>query len=178
MPTLIFTGPDNTGKTTTANHLVYELGGSIPIKKFKNESDEMVMKANVLDSLKLMRDLPEDKLMIFDRWHYPDDIIYAPIIEGKPSPLVPWIQEIKTKLMEYDVIFVVLMAAVDILKKRLIVEEKAIGSTYIKHKYIEEIVSSYQQFIDDNQDIPMIVINTSDKTVEQVCSLIRLFISK
>lgn len=160
---IILTGPDHAGKTTQTALLTARLG--IPSFKTSVCPSKQAFDESINNVIKTHQELLDVNLpwMLLDRFHYPDELIYTPIVEQRMGFLGPdqnlnlqrWLQSQKT-------IFVVLTAPVNVLLNR----HRERGDHYISEEHIVQIHTAYERFCSD-APFPTIRISTGDSSVEQ-----------
>lgn len=154
---IILTGPDHAGKTTQASIISKQM--QLPTFKTSVCKSKQLFDESVQNVIKTRRELDsvDMPVMFLDRFHYPDELIYTPIVENRLSYLEPagnlylqrWLQEQKT-------IFVVLTADINVLINR----HRERGDYYISEEHLAQIYEQYEKFCADCQ-MPVIRIDTS-----------------
>lgn len=179
---IIVEGPDGAGKTT----LIAALAQRLDLKVVRHSHADFKRLAKVVgcDPGELLRrhieEILEDNITladgyIHDRWYYPSDVIYCPIVEGHTSPIAPYAAGIEAKLKELQVLVIYVRADVATLQSRL----AARGDDYVQAQQLEQILAAYELFV-DNTEIPFVQVGTSSgrsvaETVEDLVESIQLY---
>ena len=164
---LILIGPDKAGKSTLARNLHEIFGGALIHAKRIPSQPTLV--AYVKSTMKMINegvDFPIDPKgteyvnpshpIIFDRFNYPDDLIYEPIVEGRPSPLSDITNEIENNLIANKFIFVYVTANWDCILQRYRDE----GDHYVDEEQLIKTYNEYQGF-EQRTAVPLVGVNTS-----------------
>ena len=135
---VILIGCDGVGKTTLAELISKEFDYKY-IKASAKDSDNKIEYANkVLDSI-------TDNKVLFDRFYFPDDLIYSKLIAGTENDLVfdDWIPVIK-RLNQMGFVIVYLTQDFELIKKRFIER----GDEFITVDQLELINSMYTDIME------------------------------
>lgn len=168
---IIFEGPDGSGKTSISER-VAEILKVERIKASVLHDDQKTFDTT-LEELGVM--VFSQELVIRDRWYYPSDTIYNPIIVNKPSAFCEAdITLIEHHLKMVPALFLIVTADEEVLAKRLSIR----GDDYIKSDHLSPILSGYQSFI-DSTGVSYQIIDTTDididTAVEQAILHIKAF---
>lgn len=150
---LILEGPDCVGKTTMAAALGEIFGA--PVEKHIYPKDEQELHSKV-DAMLAREEMPS---VIFDRWYFPSDIIYSPIILKKPSPLKKREDEIIEWLLKVKATILYMHAPLDIVQYRY--EEVAEKDDYIKRDNLSTLVEEYHKYMRELQSKEVHIIDVS-----------------
>lgn len=155
---IILIGPDGSGKTTIAKILAEKLNYQYWKGTYKEDNKSI----RALDLIKKRR-------VIFDRFYYPDDIIYSEI-KGQPASAVDLInyEEVRKYMENTGVfIYVYVTCAPWGIKSRL----GARGDAYVTFGEVLESIRKYQKFIKETS-IPVMTVDTSTITPQQAADII------
>lgn len=124
----IFIGPDGAGKTTLAKKVAKK--NNLEYYKFSNKEKDKVAKSY------FMLTALGDKSVVFDRFYYPDEIIYNNALgkENKDN----WL-EIVNLLTEKEVTWIYVTASEQVLQERVMKR----GDDYITSSDITRILKEY-----------------------------------
>jgi deoxyadenosine/deoxycytidine kinase len=154
---VIIEGPDGAGKTSISL-LVAEALAATRIKATVLH-DDLLTRDVAYEELKAMYYSP--LITIYDRWYYPSDTIYNPIVADKPSAFSPTeIVKIENNLNRVGALVIIVTADISILTERV----GARGDDYIQSHHIPDIYHGYQDFI-EYTTLPYVVVDTTDITV-------------
>ena len=148
---IIVTGPDKSGKSTLCKALSYHL--LTPIRKCTHDIQFRDLPDIIKDHFEASQGHP---YVLWDRWHYPEDIIYGPIVESRPSPLMFVMQDIEDGLMHADGVFVYVTAEPETISERY----QESGDDYLSLEQLHEVSKWYSVFMKTTR-IPVITINSS-----------------
>jgi len=140
----IFIGPDMAGKTTLATSICRR--SILPYRKFSHypTPEESVAAAEkVVDDL--LMDIPSAR--VFDRFHFPDDLIYGPATNRYDIPqeiFIRYIDNVSKKLETLQASFIYCHADLEVLNARY--AER--GDDYIVPEYLPAIIAGYRKWLD------------------------------
>ncbi len=163
---ILLEGPDKAGKSSLAKMLSERL--EIPIKKHshcQSAQEAFGCAKQVLYEYKKELDRPTQ---IWDRFYYPSDLIYGPIVAGYEIPnalRVLYSTEIQQALSQYNTLIIHCTADPEILIERL----KRDGDYYIEERHVREIVKGYRKFFETCL-LPTITIDSSEISVNEMVS--------
>ena len=123
---VICIGPDGAGKTTLLKHLSKMV--DMPVHKCDYRTDDKLAEAHKL--------LDSQINVLYDRFYYPDDIIYGSV----KGVLSPDYTEIITKLQHLNTIFIYVTAPFEVLKDR----SASWKDDYVCIKELPIIVDNYR----------------------------------
>lgn len=162
---VIFIGADNTGKTTIArrvsSHFNWELRKFMPA----SDEDKLTIVYDLIEEMTIRKSHGEPHL-ICDRMNYPDDLVYGPIIDGRPSLFRGLEGSLERQLNDLDTLLIYTEADLGDVKKRFESE----GDWLIKIETIPAIVKNYEQFLRDTS-MCYIRINTSDTSLDECVNI-------
>jgi thymidylate kinase len=167
--TVIVIGPDNSGKSTLAAKLKDSVIGEHH-KAIHLDDDDLTFDT-VVQEIAGARE--REEIVIWDRWYYPDDMIYNPIVVGRHSKLSPHVKFVEGCLNVMNTMFLFVTADKDDLKARL----RQRGDDYITEDMYEQILRNYDTFI-QNTNIPYKVINTSNHNQVVTLELAKIYIEQ
>jgi thymidylate kinase len=167
---VIFEGPDGAGKTSMSEK-VAEILKAKRIKAVVLHDDKLT-KDTAFEELRDMQQSSE--ITIRDRWYYPSDTIYNPVVADKPSAFsVADRTVIQHALYMVGTLVIVVIADVSVLIERV----GARGDDYIQSKHIPDIYHGYQDFV-EHVALPYEIIDTSDITIIEATELAVQMIEK
>lgn len=154
---VICMGNELTGKTTFSESLATLEGWTrekcVRIEKANRRADAV---DNFIKSHKPGQNL------VFDRWYYPDDLIYEPLFFNAPSPLLVLQDVIERRLKPLNPLILFFTADLKTLKKRYQIR----GDEFRTVQDLRDIEIAYRQLI-KTISIPVIKIDTTGSTPEQ-----------
>lgn len=156
MSIILITGPDGGGKTTALQRLKLEVPAHY--ESFHHCPQEEII-ARTLCSIRKSAQYP---LNIWERFHYPDDIVYNEVVTGVPSKLQPDYLEWDLLLSRQDASLIYITADRDDLIRR--VQER--GDDYISWMMMDSILANYHKIL-ASTSLRTFVINTSRLNIEQ-----------
>ncbi len=168
---IVLDGPDCGGKTSLAKGLGAVLG--IPVHKLvapRNQGELLT------DIKELLLDLVPTPC-IFDRWRYPTDKLYSPIVEGRTSISEEYEEPILEAFKRNNVFLVYVYASPTILLaryNRYSLEERA--EDYIKGEQLLTIAESYQKEMQRLRGlgVPVLFVDTSYLAPEEALRYVSL----
>lgn len=152
---VIVTGPDKAGKTTLCTHLAKALNMNY-IKCVRPKNHEQL----VGTVFHLINNPPKESTII-DRWYYPEDLIYEPIMSGNVSELVSYQGVIEHSLKKLGVLYLYVYANEPTLRKRW----ELVGDEYLTPDRLPYLLKEYHNFY-NGTSLSMIPIDTTDMTPE------------
>jgi len=164
----IVVGSDKSGKSTLVERLRIDYGWWV--SKFSKD-DAKILK--VLRCIELISYLASKCSLVLDRFPYPDDLVYSPVVEGKPSKLEPYKEYIDRALCKAGVVLVHLFANPYVISHRYAAQG---GDLYLPLEKVESIVRRYREVL-GNSKMPWTEIDTSYKRPAQVALEARHFIN-
>lgn len=156
---VIFIGPDNAGKTTIIKGIQDIL--DCDVIKY-NPAKEEIMRTNLHKAVTEKR----EKITIWDRFHYPDDIIY-----DSKSPLIP--EELEIRKTFKDALFILVTASEQTLLDRY----KILGDPLRSPMKIVLVKQLYDIFYKHNKD-NVIVRDTTSTTIEDDVAWCKMMIER
>lgn len=171
---ILLEGPDNGGKTTiveelkrrhTAGQLVPE-GIKLDFQKMTFREGDKVQRIDML-----LERAKEFDVNIWERCYYPSDLVYNPLVEGKPSPVEEHRNLIEFKLLMANTLIVFVSAELNILEAR----QAARGDEYIKDNQLPAICASYMEVL-RTAAVPWFILNTGTKTLDQCIDNLSLYV--
>jgi NTP pyrophosphatase (non-canonical NTP hydrolase)/GTPase SAR1 family protein len=166
---VIFIGPDGSGKTTIAKKVSECLTPEgFRYHKCNYEQDD---KPNLAQTL-----LASQTNVIYDRFYYPDDILYSRVQWDKAHPEGPamdwstdyWKQytEVLSTLCNLNTVFIFLVASEEVLQQR----SQAWKDDYIDTNDLHKICTLYSRWRQQMTGRPLIIfdIDSSDQTVDVI----------
>lgn len=163
---VIFVGPDGSGKTTIAKRVAEELAK----EGFQYHKCDYQQEDKPELSLQL---LASQTNVIYDRFYYPDDIIYSRVQhEHDSQEPMDWVtpywkryNEVLIELCNLNTVYILVTAREDILKKR----SAAWADNYIQVEDLHKISVLYARWRQAMSPQPIILfdIDTTDTPVEE-----------
>lgn len=148
---VIFVGPDGSGKTTLSKQVAKEL--EYVYHKCNYEQED---KVNLSEHL-----LSKKENTIFDRFYWPDDIIYTTLHAGKAATNFHGAYgSVIKSLMEGNTLFILVDADIATLEKR----SAQWADDYIKTEQLDMLQEAYGNLMMELQDqynLPVLYLNTS-----------------
>lgn len=157
---IILVGPDGAGKTSIAKEIAKQSGYEY-IKPVKEDNDKV---QRAIDMLNMEGDF------IFDRFYYPDDLIYCPIKGISVIELnnkYRLYHHVADKLLDTEVFYVYVTASPETLSKRI--NER--GDNYIVSEELPSIIGNYDSFF-STIAVPYVKINTDTITTGDAAVLV------
>ena len=155
---VIFIGPDGSGKTTIAKQVAEQLGYKYHKCDYKQDD-----KPNLAKQL-----LDEQINVVYDRFYYPDDVIYGKLKGEHMDDQAYWkiYDDVLALLEERNTCIIYVTASTDELLKRL--ETRGDDYIDINKETIENIKSLYGRFISflDTKRIATTIIDTTDENID------------
>ena len=151
---VILIGPDKSGKSTIARELNEEFGWSV-YKGLPVPPDKLFAQIkNVLHQLE------REGNLICDRFHYPDDLMYAPIVDGHESWLEDKRDDLEWALNKYRTLLVYVYADENMIDRRYTsaVEDK--HKYYMPIEKIPKLIEAYEEFVKVTK-LPVLRVDTS-----------------
>ncbi len=147
----IFIGPDMSGKTTLARSIctINDVRTTPTYRKFSHypTPEESVSAAEKTVAEFLAMDV-KPLVTVFDRFHYPDDLIYGPATNRYAIPediFLRYVNGVGIKLMRLNTAYIYCYADLSVLTARY--AER--GDDYIVPEYLPAIVAGYLKWISD-----------------------------
>lgn len=135
---IIVIGPDKSGKSTLvdllAKHYGWETYHGLYIK------EPLVMTQRVMNGISLFSTVN----IICDRFQYPEDLIYAPVIEGKVSVFEAHRKAMDTLLVDTNAFIIYCDTPSIIIDRRY---RSLGGDDYVPVEKIEEIQQRYKKYL-------------------------------
>lgn len=166
---VIITGPDLAGKSSITKKLTEVLPGRYV--KGNRIADSKELYLSVVDDLYKMQSTVGT--LIFDRWNYPEDLIYEPIMTGEESSLLPHVKMIERELNEAGALIIVLTADIKVLEQRY----QQRGDEYISEETLTIINDKYMDFV-KKTTVATAVIDTSSFSVPASAAMVLRAISE
>lgn len=162
---VIFVGPDGSGKTTIAREVAWQLAGEgFTYHKCNHEQEEKPYL-----SLQL---LASQTNVIYDRFYYPDDIIYSRVLHERTSeepidwntPYWKTYNAVSNQLSELNTVYFYTFAVEDVLRERAV----AWKDDYISTDELNKIRQLYDKWLGYMGTRPVITIglDTTNRSVE------------
>lgn len=166
---VIFIGPDGSGKTSVSKLVAEKLAaeGFIYHKCNYEQEDKPNLALSLLDS---------QTNVIYDRFYYPDEILYSRVHWDKDHPDGPpmdwstdyWkaFNKVLDKLCNLNTVFIFMMASEEELQKR----SKAWKDNYIDVEDLHKICVLYSRWRQQMVGRPLIIfdIDSTNRTVEDI----------
>lgn len=154
---IILTGPDKAGKSTLCANLIKVHPELTYIKGVRPTSYEETMErvTKLLETIK-----NSSNPFIFDRFHYPDELIYSDFNRDNPLPsnVRDWyLNTVVPELKSIGTSFVYCYADVDVLVKRFL----ASGETDIKAEWLAGLRSRYDQWAVTELDLCCLTLDST-----------------
>lgn len=153
---VICIGNELTGKTTFSERLAQELQWE-RIKCIRIPSSQK--RPEAIDKFLDMHFT--QKHIIFDRWYFPDDIVYEPLFYKEQSTLLPVQDIIERKLRRLNTMMLYFKADIKTLEMRYAKR----GDEYRTLQDLKKIDIGYSKFL-ATTSIPYAVIDTTSSTPE------------
>lgn len=166
---VIIDGPDNGGKSTLAAKLKEQVKGEH--HKAITLQDDQLTFDTVVQYLANFRE--HDEIVIWDRWYYPTDLIYNPVLVGRQSPLAPHVRFIEALLNVGNTI--ILHVTAD--PADLIARFQVRGDEFITEEMYEAILRNYNTFMSHTK-LPVRVINTTNHNELVTLELAKIYIEQ
>ncbi len=163
-----FIGVDKTGKTTLIDEVALELGWGV--QRYRAPFTRKQIQQNVQRVITEHEAATNNYNMLYERWNYPEDLIYGPVIEGKTSILEPLRIAIEHRLLPLGCLFVYTTAPLPLIRRRF---KLAKGDYYVPVKKIGKLEKAYLEFLEQTA-IPYITIDTDRPTIEENVDTIML----
>lgn len=100
--------------------------------------------------------------LLLDRWYYPSDLIYEPVVHHQQSALAPLVRVIERRMLALDFLVVYVTADLDELLKRYDRE----GDPDFPRAHYQEILAGYEEWT-WKSNLPILTVNTTNLTPEQ-----------
>lgn len=166
---VIFIGADCAGKSTLFSAMKSLFTAADCEYIHRKEGIELM--SDVSDYL--FKVFTDDKLHIYDRWHYPDNMLYGIYLNDEPGALAPLRENIENKLVDLDVLYIYVEAPIEVLESRY--DER--GDDLIQKSDLANIVEFYEDFLSTTK-VNFYRIDTSEGTLsENVANLANIIIS-
>lgn len=154
---IIVTGPDKAGKSTLCEQLGYHL--LKPPMKCTHNIDHLKLEQITNKHIKMFG----GDTVLWDRWHYPEDIIYGAIVEHRPSVLSFQTHILETDLFIVDAHFIHVTAE----PADLIARYNQSKDDYLSMEQLLSVKTWYDRFM-KMTTIPVCHINSSWCTPEEM----------
>lgn len=145
---VIVTGVDGAGKTTLCSILKDRL-------QMSTRKRTVADSRNPIDTVFKDLDSNIDNIL-WDRWNYPEDIIYNAVVENKGSDLIYRLSDIEAKLNKKGVLFVIVYAKVETLLERV----NNRGDHYVTGKHLPALAREYVRFY-NSTTVPTILVDST-----------------
>jgi GTPase SAR1 family protein len=155
---IIVIGPDKAGKTTLVQklkHFGYETRKAVRIEDRKQMAEAI---NNLLNTT------GDTENLVLDRWYYPDECIYEPVIKGTPHRLVGLESSIEKALNRMHTLLLYVTASEEVLTRRF---EADGGDPYVSANNLGDILNAYEEFLSQTT-LPFKIIDTSNIDPSQV----------
>jgi GTPase SAR1 family protein len=168
MPIVAIVGPDGAGKTTIVEALRskldcdYHKGSYEPPDKMVHTLVEVISRAR------------PSRILLCDRLHYPDDIVYSRAVRNIPSTLEFVVPLCEYVLRENDTFLLYVNAGLHVLKLRLL----ARGDDYVKDLSVLPLIQRYYEDFLSRTRLPYKVIDTSWADPETVAERAEMYIAE
>lgn len=163
---IIIEGVDGTGKTTLANYL-HELTG-YELQKYSNH----VGWAEAVGITLARTFCKFDHSIIYDRHHFPSNLIYGKIINGyiHPKPVFVWyINDVQKRLEELNTVMILCTASIETLERRLEKAHTTERSSYIvPFEKIRNLRESYEAFFRNYVRLPWIRLDSGELNISEM----------
>lgn len=138
---VIFVGPDGAGKTTMIQRLAERL--DMPVVKCDYRTEDKVAKAKEL--------LTEQIDVLYDRFYYPDDVIYSQL----KNNVAPDYTEVISMLKRHNAILIYVYAPMSILKER----SAAWADDYVSVSELSSIICNYENLLPKIEEMGIPVLS-------------------
>lgn len=170
MAILALVGPDHSGKSTIVEGLRQEdwwKPDKVKFYKGTHVPEEQVA-TTLLD---VLADVDPFTLTICDRLHYPDDIIYAPIVTGRVSPLAKYGNLMRALLHYSSTLFLHVTADHTVLQAR----HEELGDEYINGTQLRKVKDTYDGFFNGNNCFPVesITVDTTHLGADDIFNVVQ-----
>lgn len=157
---LLVDGVDRSGKTSTINALTKKLGW--PVIKHSKVPDSEVLE---LLSHRIIIEKILNRDVIFDRFYWPSDMAYNPVVEKKLSPVAEYSSIIQNRLAEAGAVIVYITAHFRTIRKRY----EVLGEdSYLSLEDVQKVMNNYEETLDPAWCIlPVLRIETDNETPEE-----------
>ncbi len=163
---VIVVGSDKSGKSTLVENLRARRGW--PSVKFSKEDASLPIMLTAIQDATLL--FPT----IYDRFPYPDDLVYSPVVEGKPSSLERYSWSLERLLEIKEAVIVFLHANLVVITKRY---ASSGGDEYLPLNLVNDVFDGYVRFL-KTTSLPYIEIDTSYRRPATVLKMASGFINK
>lgn len=174
---VIFVGPDGSGKTSISKIVADKLaeeGFTYHKCDYRQE-----------DKPNLARELLSSPGHVFDRFYYPDDIIYSRIVWEREHPEEPmqWDTDywksynaVVDDMCNYNTLVIYVDASDEVLKER----SKAWADDYVKVEELAKIRGLYQRWMGYISSLPIILcdIDTSEVSIDEAAETCYKYVKK
>lgn len=175
---IIFLGPDGSGKTTISKWLATKLAG----EGFTYHKCDYRQENKPELAMELLENASQ---VIFDRFYYPDDIIYSRVVHERENPEEPmdwdtpyWksYNDVRDRLAELNTLMFYVTASPEKLKERA----TNWADDYVKEEELHKITTLYDRWRKALITWPIIVveIDTTENTVEHSVQTCLDFVKK
>lgn len=159
---ILFEGVDKTGKTTISTKLAEAMGFQYRKHSTMKSSVDAMQAAQ-----KVLSDITTHKTYVFDRFYFPCDLIYGPIVGNyQHSPFIMSMYKgmVVPIMLEHDVIFVHCTASDEALAERFIRDEEEYASV----GQIQAIASEYRSFAKMGPFTKVITLDSTNTPTEEL----------
>ena len=173
----IVVGPDMAGKTTLCHSLTNKFYPVIEYRKFSHHRTqyESVGAAETITRALLKEPVNTDpgvveKAYLFDRFHFPDDIVYGPATgryEIDKTVMHRYTTRIVPELVRLQTAYIYCHASYEVLERRF--QER--GDDYIVPKHLPEILQRYEHWIlgpQGEKTFPILSLDSGMMTEKQM----------
>jgi len=168
---IIVIGCDKTGKSTLIDSL---LDSFVAVEYYKgnNQKTPEMAFGRALDFVRANKHFPT----ILDRFHFPDDLVYHPVMSGSPMPekieqaYYTWVYP---ELVNQGTIFIYCHASEETITRRF----KEEGEKLIKPEMIRDLLAGYNDIIKNlEKQFPILKLNSDILTKEEMHGEAKTFI--
>lgn len=163
---VILIGPDKSGKSTIAQELKEEFGWTL-YKGLPIPSDKLL--TQVKD---VLHQLEREGNLICDRFHYPDDLMYSPLIEGVPSVFEEKRDDLEWALNKYRTLVIYVYADENMINRRYTSHVEDKHKYYMPIEKIPKLIEAYEEFVKVTK-LPVLRVDTSYKLKSETLNVIK-----
>lgn len=169
---VILEGPDNSGKSTLAATLKERIQGE-HLKAIHTDDDEVTVDRVAEYLMTIKQPGYHEPIVIWDRWYYPSDLVYNPIVAKMASPLGPYTPFIEKMLNKANTMILHVTSNKDDLIRRL----SSRGDDYMTTDMYDAIIARYDAFFKMTK-LPHKTINTSNHDAAMTVELALMYIEQ